>query len=90
MNLPLAYYDLIFAYAITLCWVLSIYFNAKGDALIDNNGRRKHGIEGFSEGFSVLAAGLIWYALTGGYEVSLFTILKYPFLRFTMQTESRN
>lgn len=84
MYLSAGHYDVMYAMLITLCWFFSIYFNAKGDALIDNTGRRKHGLEGLSELFAVGAAGFVWLAYTGGHDISLFAILKYPFLRFGM------
>jgi len=81
MNFSIGSIEIIFAFAIALCWVASIVLDAASDALIDNDGKRRHTSEAFSIGFVLLGALLIWYALTGGYDVSLFSILKYPALR---------
>jgi len=81
MNFSIGSIEIIFAFAIALCWVASIVLDAASDALIDNDGKRRHTSEAFSIVFVLLGALLILYALTGGYDVSLFSILKYPALR---------
>lgn len=73
-----ANFSILIMFIIKLLYICAIYFDAKSDALIDAENKRKHGYELLTNLSFLFVICLVWYV---PYNISFFTLISYVFLR---------